>query len=282
VWVYVNELADYFDQVVIVHNTRPLENIKESLKQNISMADFPNEGYDFGLFYRYFKTIKPENFSQIACVNDSNILINKLEQVINWGMQADYDFWGIMDSNERPWFSSHDNNYHIQSHFLVFKRRAIEILANFINTIDAEKIFAEKDQKKLRRLVINQWEIGLSRYLFEANLCGGAFICSEKFRKQYNIDKPVNIGHKLYPELIQSGLPLLKKRIIMSPSYKDRFRFRKHWKKLFLKHGNPNWNIRKIIQEMEQIRAQSSNSIFYVLKMKIKQGISVFQDQKAA
>ncbi len=279
VQVYVNELANYFSKVVIVHNKRPMKTDIKNLKKNISLVSYENEGYDFGLFYKYFRTIQPENFSQIACINDSNILINKLEQVIDWGQQAEYDFWGLMDSNERPWFSSHNNNYHIQSHFLVFKRKAIGVLANFINTIDAEEIFAEKDPKKLRRLVIDKWEIGLSRYLFDADLSGGSYVDCQSFLEQYNGGKPANIGHKFYPELIESGVPVLKKRIMVSPSYRDRLRIRRHWKKLIIQHGKQSWNMKLIIDEMDQMRQESSDQFFQQLKIKLTQRVSMLLKQ---
>jgi|GEM_PF-6573408 len=47
---------------------------------------------------------------------------------MNWGNSSDADFWGILDSFEKPWFSEHENNRHIQSHFIVFNRNEYSLV----------------------------------------------------------------------------------------------------------------------------------------------------------
>lgn len=261
VQVYVNELANHFDEVVIVHNERHLENKEKSLAKNVSLASFPNKGYDFGLFYRYFSQIDPDQYSQIACVNDSNVLLNELSPVFKWSKKQEFDFWGLLDSNEKPWFSTHENNYHIQSHFLVFNKKAIDTLIKYLSNSEIELIFKEDNPKKLRRLVIDQWEIGLSRYLFEAGLKGNSFINSEQFLARNNIKKTSNLAHKFYAKLIEAGMPIIKKKVILTRSWKNSFRSKPKWEVLLRKYGNKEWNLEALIDEMKNLQEWSSKNI---------------------
>jgi lipopolysaccharide biosynthesis protein len=257
VQIYVNELTKHFDEVVIVYN-EPLYAANETIfNENISFVAFPEEGYDFGLFYKYFSQIDQLQYYQIACVNDSNVLFNELLPVFIWSKEQDLDFWGLIDSNEKPWFSSHKNNYHIQSHFLVFNKRAIFALIDFFSLTNINLIYSEKDTKKLRRLVIDKWEIGLSCYLLECGLTGKSFINSDSFLKQNNIRKPANLGHKFYIKLAQAGLPIIKKRVILGQSRIFPFKFNSKWEFILQKYGNKQWNIEALIFEMKQLRREA-------------------------
>lgn len=258
VQMYVNELTKHFDDVVIVHNEPNYAANETFFNKNISIVAFPKEGYDFGLFYKYFSQIDHNQYHQIACVNDSNVLFNELLPVFRWSNEQNLDFWGLIDSNEKPWFSTHKNNYHLQSHFLVFNRRAILALIDFFSATNINLIYSEKDQKKLRRLVIDKWEIGLSRYLFELGMTGKSFINSNRFLKQINARKPSNLGHKFYNELVEAGLPLIKKKVILSPGTRNPFKKKTNWELIIQKYGNKEWNIQALIHEMKQLRGEKT------------------------
>jgi hypothetical protein len=268
VQLYVNELSAHFDEVVIVHNEPHYAATKENLSENISFEVYPNEGYDLGLFFKYFSQIDQNQYHQIACINDSNVLFNELLPIFNWGKEQVVDFWGLLDSNEKPWFSEHKKNYHIQSHFLIFNRNAILLLNDYFSSIDIDLIFKEKNVKKLRRLVINNWEIGLSRYLFDCGLKGKSFINSTDFQKQHGLKKPSNLGHTLYAELVESGIPLIKKKVILKQSNGYSFRVKTNWEILFQKFGNEKWNIDALISEMRQLSENSASKFLKVIKRK--------------
>lgn len=256
VQMYINELANYFDDLVVVHNEPIYTLTKPSFSEKITFATFPNQGYDFGLFYNYFSKIDHRQYEQIACINDSNVLFNELKPIFKWANAQDFDFWGLIDSNEKPWFSTHENNYHIQSHFLVFNRKAIDTLIDYFSNAEIDLIFNEKDQVKLRRMVIDKWEIGLSRYLFGKGLIGNSFINSTAFHNQYNIRKHVNLGHKFYAELIEAGFPIIKKKVIMDCSWKTRISFKPSWEKIIRKYGNKQWDIEALVSEMKQFKSE--------------------------
>jgi len=271
VQMYVNELAKYFDEVVIVHN-EPYYTINDvKLSEKISFAAFPNEGYDFGLFYNYFSKLDHSQYHQVACINDSNVLFNEFEPIFNWANKQNIDFWGLLDSSEKPWFSTHKNNYHIQSHFLVFNKMAIDSLNNYFSTTEIDLIFNEKDRIKLRRLVIDKWEIGLSRYLFDRGLVGKSYINSERFLEQINIRKPMNLGHKFYVELIEAGLPIIKKKVIMSHSWKNSIRSKTNWETIVEKYGNKLWDIEALITEMKQFKREDG---IRFMKISQKNGVT--------
>jgi lipopolysaccharide biosynthesis protein len=208
--LYVNELSSYFDDVIIYSNKRELKHHPKFAKENISIKFEENEGYDFGMFYKAFQDVDLSNTSQIACVNDSNLLTTKLRQVFDWANNSDLDFWGLVDSYEKPWFSKHKNNYHLQSHFIVFNRNAIEILSEYLKTLDLSSIYAIKDKKILRRTIINEWEIGLTQHFTENNLKIGSFLNNKEFTQNLGKKKLSNITHKFPLQLLENGYPCIK------------------------------------------------------------------------
>ena len=208
----MNELSKYFDEVRFLTNNKDNSSEVDFFKGNIIPEFDKNEGYDFGRIYNYMKKINLDDYKQIACVNDSNILLGPLDKVIEWGRTSQLDFWGIVDSHEKPWFSNHLNNYHIQSHFIVFNTNAIQYLPNYFEWTDMKSILNIKNNKQLRRQVINDWEIGLSQFLIKEGLTIGAYKKSIDFIHRKKSGKPINVTHKLYHELIKNDYPFLKKK----------------------------------------------------------------------
>ena len=105
--IYINELSLYFDEVIFVMNRRRLNTYHLLLlNKNITLKLVKNEGYDFGMFYKAFQQIVHSQYDQIACINDSNVLFHKLTPIFEWDKSSNLDFWGLIDSNERPIFST--------------------------------------------------------------------------------------------------------------------------------------------------------------------------------
>lgn len=257
--LFVNELITHFDQVIIATNLRSHKTDFNIFSKYIEVRQFRNEGYDLGLFYNVFKTINPEEYHQIACINDSNILFNNLTPIFNWSSSHDYDFWGVIDSCEKPWFSTHIDNYHIQSHFIVFNQKSIKLLPAFFRFLNMDSIFSITDSKKLRQTVINEWEIGLTQYLMKQGLKHGSFIHSQRIAELYFSKKTNNVTHKLYSELIQSGYPLIKKKVISKGKWRESFRIHTHWEKMIWIYGNKNWNLSGLMEELIKIENNERN-----------------------
>jgi lipopolysaccharide biosynthesis protein len=264
--IYVDEIAKFFDQVILVTNERTENAIVSYSRLNISTVFVKNEGYDLGMFYKVFRSINPEEYAQIGCVNDSNILFNNLHPIFKWSKEQQLDFWGAIDSNQKPVFSTHKNNYHIQSHFIVFNRRAISKLTEFFNSIHIQDMYDETDSKLVRQKVINDWEIGLSQYLINEGLTCKSYIDSQTYSQLYHSGKSLNVSLKLYPELIRSGLPLLKLKVITKGKWKDLFRTHSYWKNLIRRYGNKDWEIEDLIKELIKIKNDSGNQPIVKLK----------------
>jgi len=250
--IYINELLNYFDQTILVTNKRALKTESLFPSQNGSVLFVENEGYDFGMFFKAIQSIDISEYHQIACINDSNIIFAELDPIFNWGLNQQADFWGLIDSHEAPWFSSHPNNYHIQSHFLVFNEKAIKCLPLFFANIDVKSIFNEKDKKQLRKLIIDQWEIGLSQFLLKKGLQSASFFNSLAFSAKYN-RKGKNITKSFYKELIMEGYPLFKKNFVVKKSWRSYIGLKEPWVKLIEEHATNQWNIPLLIDEMRSI-----------------------------
>ena len=249
--LYISQLANHFDKIKVLTNNLNINQENIFFKENVEFVHFKNQGYDFGMFYNYIKNENLDDFSQLGIVNDSNILLNKLNPVFHWGNNEEHDFWGIIDSHEKPWFSSHDSNYHVQSHFLVLNENAIKELPSFFESMDIVKILNETDLKKLRRMVIDQWEIGLTQYLIKQGLIPGSFISSLKMHIKYQ-PKKQNLTHSIYHELASEGYPLLKKKVALEK--KSIFKNTKEkWKKTIHEFGYHRWDTTKIVDSIHEI-----------------------------
>ncbi len=254
--------------MILVTNERPIDKINYPDNSNISTLFVKNEGYDLGMFYKAFQTIDPKEYRQIACINDSNVLFNKLFPIFNWSKEQNTDFWGVIDSHQKPEFSTHQANYHIQSHFIVFNQKAISRLPDFFEALKIQDIFAETDAKKVRQTVINKWEIGLSQFLINQGLTCSSYVDSRAYSQKYLSGEPTNVSLKLYPELIRNGLPLLKIKVITKGKWKDIFRTKSYWKNLIRKYGNQEWEIESLLEELSLIKRDSGNQPLIKLKRK--------------
>jgi lipopolysaccharide biosynthesis protein len=254
VLLYLKELSLYFEEIILVTNKRTISNEKVLHHPKINILFVRNEGYDLGMFYKAFQTINPNEYRQIACINDSNILFNKLTTIFAWGKLNNLDFWGLIDSYETPLSSDHTDNYHIQSHFIVFNQKAIELLPAFFRSIDIEDIFKEADPSKLREIVINHWEIGVSQFMIKNGLSIGSFFDSKIYTNLYLSGKVRNLSRRLYSELIESGYPLIKKKVILDRKWRNFIRFKPSWKKMLRRHGKKEWEIERLVEELNLIR----------------------------
>lgn len=250
--IFAIELARFFDEVVLLTNNKTLSSIPV-LPNNVTITFLENRGYDFGRFYSYYKTINIDDYYRIACVNDSNVLINGLDNVLKWGNIDPFDLWGLADSCQKPWFSTSLENYHLQSHFLIFNQKSIDLLDDYFKSVNIDEILNELNPKILRRLVIDKWEIGLSQFMISKGLKIGHHLGSEELTKYFEIRIDSNITHILYEEILEAGYPLIKKKVI----FEEKWKFGKSgplWKKLIKKYGNPDWKLEILIDELEQMK----------------------------
>lgn len=255
VQIYVIELTNYFDKVLIVTNKREIDN--NFSQPNIEFLFVENQGYDFGMFYKGYQHIKDKNYDKIACINDSNIIFGSLKPIFVWAEKTNFDFWGLVDSVNKPVYSTHTHNYHLQSHFLVFNQLAISYLDEYFEQIDMEKIFKITEAKEVKKIVIDQWEIGLSQFLLSKKLSLGAYFSVNNLNRftqfSANIEK-LNISLDLFPAMIEAGIPILKRKIITSIKPKHIFSIKNNWQLLIKKKIDKSMNVNQLINELQKIR----------------------------
>lgn len=254
VLVYIRELKNYFDEILLVTNNRSISNSAEISGSLINILLVKNEGYDFGMFYKAFQVIDFQKYKQIACVNDSNIVFGSLDFLFSWGNGQNVDFWGLVDSWQRPKLTKHEELYHIQSHFLVFNEKAIKILPEYLRQVDFQILSKERDIKQLRKKVIEIWEIGVSQFLIKNELKCLAYINSKEYSEKYYNGNDVNVTIKLYEDIIKQGVPVIKKRVVTRKKLFDVLKTRKSWEKLILKYADGNFKPEKIIHEHQLLR----------------------------
>jgi len=161
----------------------------------------------------------------------------------------------------------HQNNYHLQSHFIVLNKKAIELLPEFFSQINVEALFSEKNISRLKKKIITHWEIGLTQFLIHKNLSCKAYLNSKDYSRQYKNGKPVNVPTKLYTKTIAQGVPVLKKRVITSTDLRHVLKYKGNWKRLIRKHGETEFEIDTMIKELKLIRKkQIKNKFLKIIK----------------
>jgi hypothetical protein len=96
------------------------------------------------------------------------------------------------------------------------------------------------------------------------------YINSDIYSQLYLAGGKANIGHKLFPELIQSGYPLIKKKIITHGKWTANFQPARSWKRMIRQYGNLNWEIDSLIEELNQIKNDAGNQAYSQLRKKIQ------------
>jgi len=254
VLVYLYELKNYFDEILVVTNTRNLVNIAQIENPLFSVLFVNNEGYDFGMFYKAFRKINHANYEQIAFINDSNVVFGSLRFLFEWGNKQPVDFWGLVDSYQKPGYSTHPDNYHIQSHFIVLNKKAIGLLPVYMEQVNFEELIKISDISFLKKKVINDWEVGFTQFLLKNKLTCKTYIDSKKYSERYKNGLPVNVTTKLYCHTIADGVPVIKKRVITSTDLRHMLRIKGNWRRLIKKYGEESFGIENLIKELRLIR----------------------------
>jgi hypothetical protein len=242
---YVKELTKFFHEILIVTNEREILNADKFPSNKTQLMQVKNEGYDLGMFVKAFTSLKFADYQQIACVNDSNILLRKLNFLFEWADNQHLGMWGLMDSHEKTNYSSHQDNHHVQSHFLVFNESVFPTLQSYFDELDLRRIITTKDLQQVKKTVINDWEIGVSQYLLKHGHQVGAYFHREDY---------INKREQPHIEMLLDGMPTLKKKIITSVKPRDLFAGKNYWSKLVKNYAGDIVNLEKLLPELKRIR----------------------------
>ncbi len=214
---YLQELSKCFSKITLVTNERDFK--VEGLPPGVEVLMVKNEGYDFGKFLKAFRKIDSESLDRLVLVNDSNVLLGDLKDFMKKGEALKAEFWGAIDSHEKPWFSTHLDNFHLQSHFLVWEKNALPLLRSYLDEVKVQEVFVGDDLKQVRRKVIDVWEIGLSQFFLRSGRVPRAVFATEGLARRWGKKKKANLTIKAPGKLLKLGYPFLKKKAVLRKSF---------------------------------------------------------------
>ena len=190
---YVEELQRHFTKVVFLTNEKEMsaESTMYFQEKNIELFLVKNEGFDFGMWYKAFQKYPTEKYTRVGLINDSCILFRTIDDVFEAIERSPSKYIGMVKSDRY--------HSHIQSFFVVIKDEAIQ---------KANDYFEQNGLVSDYRQVIQKYEIGLSAFMIENGI---------------SIEGLYNKGHEGFEknpsfarvkELIEEGMPLIKKKIV--------------------------------------------------------------------
>lgn len=201
---YLSELSRHFGEIVLLTNEKEMNeaDLEFLAKNKIDLMYVKNEGFDFGMWYKAFMKYPVEQFERVGLVNDSCILFKTLDEVFETINKSDWDYCGLIDSTQL--------RYHIQSFFIVINKKAIPFVKKYFQQHGILSNFEE---------VIQKYEIGITQSLLNNNLKVGSVFNRKVCRNELN---PSFSGIE---NLIRSGFPMIKKKIIFGNYRKEEPRY---------------------------------------------------------
>ena len=235
---YLGELTKYFTETVLITSQKEVPTQDKAFleEKKIRLILTPNEGYDFGMWYKGMKEYNIGDYDRAGFVNDSCILFGKLDEFFQWVDKENPEYCGFTDS--------YLMDYHIQSYFLVINKKAIPFVVEYFSKNGIVKELSE---------VIKTYEVGLSRYLIEKGLV---------LKALFNIPNKGEYNYALMGAdgLIRLGFPMVKKKIMARGYVAER------WRSMVALGFNPFPS--HYIKEISKRQAISANLFDDVMKSK--------------
>lgn len=209
---YVSELQKYFQRVIVLTDREPQET-----NAGYEYMVLENKGYDFGFLYQAIRRTNLAYCHTVGFVNNSNRLIRggSLQEFFSWFRSQRSTFCGMTDSYQAPDGVDPCRSYHLQSHFLIFRNRAIDFLQSFFDEICFKRFFFIRNTTLLRKAIIIECEVGLSRYMIRHGFKPVPWIRSDILcTGTGKLPQSVNPHIDFWEEMIRRGYPLLKKKLV--------------------------------------------------------------------
>jgi len=189
--IYLQELVRHNQRVVFISNQQSLPSDSVAFLKRFEIHYLPvqDEGYDFGMWSKGLARYPAEEYDRLMLVNDSCVLVRKLDEVLATIELNKWDYAGLMSSSEV--------GFHLQSYFLVFSVKAIASLKIYLNTHGIQKSMID---------VIHTYEVGLAIYMQQQGLDTGTVFNVEHMRSGFN---PI---YTFILSLLDAGFPLIKKK----------------------------------------------------------------------
>jgi lipopolysaccharide biosynthesis protein len=199
---YLERLRAISSRVVFVSTSRLSSRELEKVAPHVDRAIAKdNSGYDFGMWQRGLDGVDLAACDELVLTNSSVFgPIYPLEPIFQKMGEDPCDFWGMTDNFEYRW--------HLQTYFLVFKRRALASPA-FGAFFRSVLPYRNKGQ------VVMSYELGLTAFLVDNDLRPGALAPIESWaswaqRRRMDLERRWN-PTLFYPEkLLSLGMPFVK------------------------------------------------------------------------
>jgi len=193
---YLSEISKYEDNIVFITNHKVINKGDEDYikKYSSELVMFEDEGYDFGMYYKYIKEMDVSKYERLTIANDSVVLFKKLDDIYRIAKHSTSDFIGLTES--------YSIKYHLQAYFVIFNKNSLKYV---------KELFIRNGIKTSYYDVVLNYEIGLTQYLMENGLKPEAiYECTE----QNKIDK-LNPIYYYLESLIKRGFPFIKKKLVI-------------------------------------------------------------------
>lgn len=165
-----------------------------------------NVGLDFGMWQGALETSDLSAYDELVLTNSSVFgPVRPLGPIFDEMASRDLDVWGMTESFEHAW--------HLQSYFLVFRRRVLDAAA-FRRFFSAILPYRNKQQ------IIRSYELGLSRWFVEQGFALGAYV---RHAALFGADGPMmqplfalagNVTCGFPAELVARGMPYVKVELL--------------------------------------------------------------------
>lgn len=199
---YLRQLAPFCERIVFVSTSvsspAELEKVRPFCDATLHHE---NVGYDFCMWQAALRDLELRDFDELVLANSSVFgPVLPLGPIFERISAEPGDFWGMTENFTIGW--------HLQSYFLVFKRRVLGSPA-------LGRFFASVLPYRDKNQVIRSYEIGLSTFLTEQGFQGralvpiGSWLPTPALRQrlqQARLD--ATLVHPL--ELLQQGMPFVK------------------------------------------------------------------------
>lgn len=198
---YLRRLREVCDDVIFVSNSPlPKPEIAKATPHCSQVLLHANVGYDFLMWRLGIERIEPENWDELVLTNSSIFgPIHPLGRVFARMGDVACDFWGMTESKEIAW--------HLQSYFIVFRRRPI-VSGAFHDFWKAVLPYRDKHQ------VVRSYEIGLSTFFCEQGFAPAVFVPTSQLPGRRFRQSKFNPLLERPQLLIERGMPFVKVELL--------------------------------------------------------------------
>ena len=199
---YLRGLKKVANCIVFVADCDLAAGEEEKLEGLVTYSKCERHGcYDFGSYRRGFEMAEQNGVladaDEVIFCNDSCYgPVTSFEKVFTEMDRKDCDFWGMAES--------HQMKIHLQSYFLVFKKKVFQsnCFKDYVHSFKKQDNFWD---------YVDKYEINFAGYLSEAGFAFASYLDISKYEKANN-NSPIN--PTFYPIMnLTDGMPLLKRKV---------------------------------------------------------------------